>query len=327
MFNRFTTTVILGSQPRWNRGLVCRAKATLFFLILAGLALVAPVAAQSVYFGADTISSTNPPIVPGFGSTFEGISNFSGLGGPNMSIVPDDINFSTLVHNTDFVVRSDKLVDDQTTSGNWVFDFNTPSVVTDILVWNYTQSVASLTNRGVNSYTIEVDTGSGLTQIASGNLDPANYSNHVAQIVDIPDQTGVTQLVLNALSVHGGNAIGIDEVVFRDNTNQIVIPPGDVTLDTLVNSDDFDRLSEFMLQEVLAVDDPGNPMGYTAREQGDLDLNGVIDLADFGIFKDDPARTFPLFVGEFANVPEPTAAGLLAMGLLLLAGGRRVNRR
>lgn len=278
--------------------------------------------AQSIYFSADLTTSTqsnstpDPGLTGTFGTSLDNLSNLSGLSEP-----PTDSNIDILRHDTgfdsdiQFVDASNGAISSGATTGNFVFDFLSPMTITDVLIWNYTQG-STLSNRGVGDYTIEVDTGSGLSQIASGTLLQANVNEHRAQVIDIPNQTGVTQLVLTAVSNLGGNALGLDEVLFRDGTNLQTFPPGDVTLDGLVNSADFNRIGQFMLNDVLPVDDPNNPMGFTSREQGDLNGDGRVDLFDFGIFKDDPNRVSPLTNG-FQTVPEPTS--MLTAGLAALA--------
>lgn len=288
-------------------------------------------AAQSIYFSADATTSTQSNSTPdsgltgSFNTSLENISNLSGL-----SESPMDSNIDIIRHETgfdsdiQFVDASQGGVTTGATTGNFVFDFLSSQTITDVLVWNYTQG-STLSNRGVGDYTIEVDTGSGLSQIASGSLLQANVNQHNAQVIDIPDQVGVTQLVLTAVTNLGGDSLGLDEVLFRDGTNIQTFPPGDVTLDGVVDSADFARIGEFMLNDVLAVDDPGNPMGYSSREQGDLNGDGRIDLSDFGIFKDDPSRSAALKAGS-ATVPEPaTYATACLMALALFYYARRCS--
>lgn len=80
---------------------------------------------------------------------------------------------------------------------------------------------------------------------------------------------------------------------------------GDANGDGLVNSDDFDVISEFLFTS----QSPG--------DNGDLDLSGLVDFKDFRIWKNAPKSGFGSGAEAFASsVPEPTSLLLVVAGLL-----------
>ncbi|MDZ7615669.1 MAG: PEP-CTERM sorting domain-containing protein, partial [Patescibacteria group bacterium] len=87
-------------------------------------------------------------------------------------------------------------------------------------IWNYTQS-AVLNDRGIRTFDVQVDTGSGFSTVASTSVSeaPYVYAQHTPQVVDIGMQTGVRQLRFANVTNQGStSAIGLDEVWFRDSS-------------------------------------------------------------------------------------------------------------
>ncbi|NQT36550.1 MAG: PEP-CTERM sorting domain-containing protein [Planctomycetes bacterium] len=173
--------------------------------------------------GADAaiISASSATMSPGpnYGS-MNNVINGNGLNGS-----VNDSNYWSVTHQLGFNAGIQAVRDGGVTSAVFDFNFATPATFDELLIWNYTQS--GLTNRGINAFTVEVDTGSGfggaLTTVPTNiNAAPYDMATHVAQAVNIGLQSNVQALRLSAGTVHGGNAIGLDEVMFRDSTSGTV---------------------------------------------------------------------------------------------------------
>jgi len=291
-------------------------------VMLVGYVMLSSSVAAATFFSATTTESslTTAPDGGLFGSV-DNISNGSGLPGGVAGLT--DATISIIQHSLGFNANNQVVRDGGTTAADFTFNFDTPTDIDRLHLWNFTQDDV-LSNRGINEYDIFVN-GSATASFSGSFAEADNDTpNHVAQVLEfgVGGLTGVTSLRLDATSNHGGNAIGLDEVVF--SVGEILeFPVGDVTLDGNVDSDDFERLSQFMLQDVLAVDDPNNPNMYSGRQQGDLNGSGRVDLVDFGIFKDDPTRVAGSIFGEITAVPEPSTLLLLGISSILISSLRR----
>lgn len=86
---------------------------------------------------------------------------------------------------------------------------------------------------------------------------------------------------------------------------------GDVNGDGLVNGEDFDIISEFLFTQ----QSPG--------DNGDLDLNGTVDFADFRIWKNAPKSGLGSLVqGSNSAVPEPGSLVLVVCGMFFVSALR-----
>ena len=117
---------------------------------------------------------------------------------------------------------------------------------------------------------------------------------------------------IDVVSNHGSGAgVGLAEVRFDFDPDYSA---GDVNENGVVNSTDFDIISNAMFTNV------------TSRTEGDLNGDFVVDLADFRIFKDDPNRVVGFDpVLSTSVVPEPSCVVLLGLGAMLLSSRRRVG--
>lgn len=83
------------------------------------------------------------------------------------------------------------------------------------------------------------------------------------------------------------------------------VQAGDLNADGVVDEQDF-----FVLSDHLAA----HLDGPVTRSQGDMDNDGDIDLADFGLFKE----LFPAAVGQAQGIPEPASLALAVCALPVL---------
>lgn len=84
-----------------------------------------------------------------------------------------------------------------------------------------------------------------------------------------------------------------------------------------VNLDGSVNLADFGILKA-GFGQPGGGLG-----NGDVNASGGTDLADFGLLKENFGKTGGPKAGALAPVPEPSAAALALMGLLAFAAGRR----
>lgn len=116
----------------------------------------------------------------------------------------------------------------------------------------------------------------------------------------------------------GDNALGdvADRPILTiDVPGSTLQPLGDVTGDFLVNSADFDVITQNMFTDVDL------SSAQTPREQGDLNNDGRIDVLDYRIYKDDPALNFfgagAATAFDSISTPEPQSVIALCIGLML----------
>jgi hypothetical protein len=139
--------------------------------------------------------------------------------------------------------------------------------------------------------------------------DPLDNNVYAFNFTSTADATG--SLLIQGRAVQGGgccgvflNALSLDEIEIL----------GDFTGDGQVNADDFDTMAANMF---------GHLDGAIGYEDGDLNFDGLIDLADFHQFVED----FPAAAAAAQGVPEPSALVLSIAALAgLLSIGRRVRR-
>lgn len=122
-------------------------------------------------------------------------------------------------------------------AGNFDFTFNAPVDIDSLLIWNYSQAhpTANFSDRGIATFNILADTGSGFTAVgglrsineASDGAPGANSATHTAQEIAGLGLTGVTALRFDVVTNHGGNVTGLDEVVFGVNA---VPEPGSLAM-------------------------------------------------------------------------------------------------
>lgn len=190
---------------------------------LVSLLLVSSVASQAAIITASGVTTS--------GGAYSGTSiaytiNGSGLSGP-----VTDANYGTITHSLGVfpATAGHRWVDTSNISAEHItFGFAAPKNIDRLLIWNYTQS--GLTDRGINAFDIQVDTGSGFSTVASASINaaPYVYAQHKPQVVDIGMHAGVEQLrFLNVSNQGSTSAIGLDEVWFRDSSYQFGEPsPG-----------------------------------------------------------------------------------------------------
>lgn len=163
--------------------------------------------AQS-YFSADSVTGPSGAYV---GTSVDHVINGNGLSRPIAQLA--DSNWATTTHSTGFK-NTDQVVWVQRTNATLEFSFRSPRTISHLLVWNYTQGALG---RGAREITVSLDTGSGFgsSPDLTHSLAQANLANHVPQRLALPaTRSGVVGIRLDLLSNHGGNAIGMDEVVF-----------------------------------------------------------------------------------------------------------------
>jgi hypothetical protein len=134
----------------------------------------------------------------------------------------------------------------------------------------------------------------GTNQIAVGNSVPGNAAfDHFAGMIDelaVYDLTGQTVAQIN------GKLVGL---ATHYNASAPGIT-GDANKDGLVNGLDFDLIS----LNLFTTQTPGGG--------GDLDLNSLVDFADFRIWK----NAAPPAIAAMYNIPEPTGAVLAFIGFV-----------
>ncbi len=187
---------------------------------VVSLLLLHPAAVQAAVITANSVSSSVGAYP---GTSLRHLVNGSGLSGP-----VTDVNYGSVTHALGWNAGIQWVDVGPTSAAHITFGFNRPKNLDQVLIWNYTQS--DLTNRGISTFDIQVDTGSGFSTVASGaSVGAAPYvaANHKPQVIDIGTQTGVQQIRFANVTNHGGNAIGLDEVWFRDSSYQFGLPaPG-----------------------------------------------------------------------------------------------------
>ncbi|WOO41157.1 hypothetical protein [Rubellicoccus peritrichatus] len=187
-------------------------------IALLSLSLSTTLWGQS-FISADLASTSDT--VATFGTNLDHTTDQSGLPAGALAAATDatilnishDLGFDAGIQ---FVDAPEAGVSTGSTSGTFDYTFNSAVDITDVYVWNYSQS--GFGNRGLGDYNIFVDTGSGFgSSIATGTLNAANYVNgsHFAQEIDLGGtHSGVVGLRISALNL-GGDSIGLDEVAFR----------------------------------------------------------------------------------------------------------------
>ena len=104
---------------------------------------------------------------------------------------------------------------------------------------------------------------------------------------------------------NGGTGAALGDLI-DPNTAPV---PGDVDGDRVVDNDDFDIIRGNFL------------LSATTREEGDLNRDGLVEFADFRIWK----NNVPVGVGSAASIPEPGTLILAECALLCCIG--RLSRR
>jgi hypothetical protein len=145
----------------------------------------------------------------------------------------------------------------------------------------------------------------GTNQIAVGNSVPgnANFDHFAGEI----DELAIYDLTGQSVAQINGKLLGLA-------THYSVTQPGitgDANKDGVVNGLDFDLIS----LNLFTTQTPGGG--------GDLDLNAIVDFADFRIWK----NAAPAEIAAQYSIPEPTC---IVMALTALTGGalaRRWRRR
>ena len=93
----------------------------------------------------------------------------------------------------------------------------------------------------------------------------------------------------------------------------------DLNFDHVINSSDWPLLRDNLLTNVGGL---SKPLAY---QEGDLNGDGMVDFADFGLFKSDydAANGLGAFQSMIAGVPEPSGVLLLTLGAVALAVSRK----
>jgi hypothetical protein len=141
----------------------------------------------------------------------------------------------------------------------------------------------------------------GTNQIAVGNSVPGHpdFDHFTGQIDELAvyDLTGQSVSAISsklaALATH--RSVGQPGM------------PGDANKDGVVNGLDFELISN----NLFTAQSPGNG--------GDLDLNAIVDFADFRLWK----NIAPAEIAAQYSIPEPSSLALLALGAFALVRSRR----
>jgi hypothetical protein len=168
-----------------------------------------------------------------------------------------------------------------------------------------------------------VATGGAPTIVNNGNSNPANpplYIGENPQALNRQwngpiDDVAIWNRPLTVEEIaslwNGGTGTSLGTLL--DPSNLPV--PGDVNGDRVVNNVDFDIIRGNFL------------LSATTREEGDLNRDGLVEFADFRIWKDN----VPAGVGSVADIPEPgtliLAECALFVGMLRLSLSRRYRAR
>ncbi len=132
----------------------------------------------------------------------------------------------------------------------------------------------------------------------------------VSPLGNIFDTAGSRDLVFEYATADGQVLVGTVEYGPIDEGNGGPGLVGDIDLDGTVGLSDFT-----LLKDAFGTSE-GDPNFLAGA---DIDMDGSVGLSDFTLLKDN--------FGASAAVPEPSTWALAALGLLALAGGRRLRRR
>lgn len=176
------------------------------------------------------------------------------------------------------------------------------------VVWTYDASFSSNSRGYINGQLINTGTLDPLTTthnfLAVGAGREAGTDGFDGYIADVRVHTGV----LSETQVLNNFEAGID--------------PEDGLLCDFDGDGDCDSIDFGIVRDNLFTEG-GVP-------DGDANRDGYIDLEDYRLVKDDPARVIgvlPAPAGSMVATPEPTSVGMGLVALLLSMSARRVTRR
>lgn len=141
--------------------------------------------------------------------------------------------------------------------------------------------------------------------------DPVDNDVYAFEFGTVSDATGT--VLIEGRAVTGGGCCGVFLNALSIMPDEEILI-GDFTGDGVVNEDDFNKMAGNMF---------GHLDGITGHENGDINLDGQIDLADFHQF----VESFPAAAAAAQAIPEPSTFALGIVGLIGLAWfGRRRKR-
>jgi|GEM_PF-6319949 len=148
----------------------------LFFLLGLVFLGLGPTSAQAIVITPNSVTTSARSGWgggnPNWNTVIENIIDGSGLSVP---VTDPNFNYTTATHALGFS-SSIQWVDVGVNSVDHVtFGFDSPVDLNQLLIWNYTQG-SRLTNRGINTFDIQVDTGSGFSTVAAAGINRAPYS-------------------------------------------------------------------------------------------------------------------------------------------------------
>lgn len=182
----------------------------------------------------------------------------------------------------------------------------TPDSVYDVRIWSFDTAsngdrVSDWTANGVlvqDDYTFN---GEDVPP------DPVDNDVYAFDFMTVSDDEGA---LLIQGRWQGGSCCGVFLNAMSVDLNEDIIV-GDFTGDGQVNADDFNTMAGNMY---------GHLDGVGGHENGDINFDGLIDLADFHQFVED----FPAAVAAAQGVPEPSS---LVLGIVALFGLLAIRRR
>ena len=189
--------------------------------------------------------------------------------------------------------------------------------------------VETIANGGLNLFSVVngVRAGRGSTGITFSDTATTVELKHngIAGNVQVTYDVGGAETVLDVtnevfeLSGAFGVGVGSNNDAFAIDNFTVVdqfIPgaPGDANRDGFVDILDYQLINDNLFNNVAS------------GEDGDLDFSGVVDFADFRIWKNAPP-ILPGFGSHDPNaIPEPCSVLLVGFGALLLSANRRAKR-
>lgn len=192
-------------------------------------------------------------------------------------------------------------------------------------------------NRDTGAMTLSNTSGAPVAGVTGVTLDSATGSVDLTDFVDFSGTLADSQVV--ALDSSPGSAPGLwVRSPVEDVNATLNLAGGDRTVDVnfvgngglkwITGDLDFDGALDADDYGILTLNAETDLSGLTtaqAYQLGDLNNDGFNDVLDFGVFKGDfiAANGAAAFASLVAGVPEPSAFGLAALGLLSLATRRR----